>query len=81
MGARQQAFVGWGGLRGAVPIFLAIIPVISPGPVDESFFNIVFVVVIAAWLLQGWTISLAARWLGLIDESDEVQNRALESKD
>jgi NhaP-type Na+/H+ and K+/H+ antiporters with a unique C-terminal domain len=60
---RQQAFIGWVGLRGAVPIFLAIIPVISPGPITEPFFEQVFVVVIASLVLQGWTISLAARML------------------
>lgn len=60
---RQQLFIGWVGLRGAVPIFLAIIPVISPGPVTVFFFNEVFVVVIASLVLQGWTISLAAKAL------------------
>ena len=63
MPLRQQAYVGWVGLRGAVPIFLAIIPVISPGPVTIAFFNVVFVVVIASLVLQGWTISPMARWL------------------
>ncbi|WP_373087532.1 potassium/proton antiporter [Sneathiella sp.] len=68
VGLRQQAFIGWVGLRGAVPIFLAIIPIISPGPVSTGFFDVVFVVVVASLFLQGWTISLAARWLGLIEE-------------
>jgi potassium/hydrogen antiporter len=67
MNVREQTFLGWVGLRGAVPIFLAIIPVISPGPVDEEFFNIVFVVVIASLFLQGWTVSLAAELLGLVE--------------
>lgn len=60
---RQQLFIGWVGLRGAVPIFLAIIPVISSGPVSVRFFNEVFVVVISSLVLQGWSISLAARVL------------------
>ncbi len=60
---RQQLFIGWVGLRGAVPIFLAIIPVISPGPVTVFFFNEVFVVVIASLVLQGWTLSFAAKVL------------------
>ena len=60
---RDQLFVGWVGLRGAVPIFLAIIPVISPGPVTVTFFNVVVVIVIASLLLQGWTIPWAARRL------------------
>ncbi len=68
---RQQLFIGWVGLRGAVPIFLAIIPVISPGPVTDSFFNVVFVVVIASLVLQGWTISFAARLLKVEAPPDE----------
>jgi NhaP-type Na+/H+ or K+/H+ antiporter len=62
---REQLYIGWVGLRGAVPIFLAIIPVISPGPITLSFFNIVFVIVITSLVLQGWTLSAAARWLGV----------------
>jgi cell volume regulation protein A len=62
---REQLFVGWVGLRGAVPIFLAIIPVISPGPVNVHFFNQIFIVVIASLVLQGWTISFAAKKLGV----------------
>lgn len=77
MGLRQQVFIGWVGLRGAVPIFLAIIPVISPGPIGEGFFDIVFVVVIASLFLQGWTISLMARWLGLTEDTPATA----ESKD
>ena len=68
---REQLFIGWVGLRGAVPIFLAIIPVISPGPVTTGFFNEVFVVVIASLVLQGWTLSFAARALKVQVAPDE----------
>ncbi|MDA0951981.1 MAG: cation:proton antiporter, partial [Proteobacteria bacterium] len=68
---RQQAYIGWVGLRGAVPIFLAIIPVISPGPVTAAFFDIVFVIVIASLVLQGWTIVPMARWLGVTGKDEE----------
>jgi len=71
IGWRQQVFVGWVGLRGAVPIFLAIIPVISPGPLSAGFFDVVFVVVVTSLFLQGWTISFAARKLGLIAEPED----------
>ena len=67
--AREQLYIGWVGLRGAVPIFLAIIPVISPGPISVGFFNIVFVIVVVSLVLQGWTIAAAARWLGVAAES------------
>lgn len=62
---KELTFLGWVGLRGAVPIFLAIVPVITPGPVTVAFFNIVFVVVVASLLLQGSTIALVAKLLGL----------------
>ena len=68
---REQLFNGWVGLRAAVPIFLAIIPVISPGPVTTGFFNEVFVVVIASLVLQGWTLSFAARALKVQVAPDE----------
>jgi cell volume regulation protein A len=62
---REQLFIGWVGLRGAVPIFLAILPVISPGPVTVELFNQVFVCVIASLVLQGWTIPVAGRLFGV----------------
>lgn len=73
---QEQAFVGWVGLRGAVPIFLAIIPVISPGPVTVEFFNTVFIVVIASLVLQGWTVPWLAKRLGLEASADELEPRA-----
>lgn len=69
---REQAFVGWVGLRGAVPIFLAIIPVISPGPVTVEFFNTVFIVVIASLVLQGWTVPWLAKRLDLHVPPEDV---------
>src|SRR5690606_953266 len=45
---RERTYLSWVGLRGAVPIFLAILPVISSGPVNVDFFNIVFVIVVAS---------------------------------
>jgi len=79
---RHQLYIGWVGLRGAVPIFLAIIPVISPGPVTVTFFNIVVVIVIASLILQGWTIPLVARWLkveGSDNDETTVQSGPAES--
>lgn len=72
---REQLFIGWVGLRGAVPIFLAIIPVISPGPITIQLFNEVFIVVIASLVLQGWTISAAARVLGVEKSAAELIGR------
>jgi cell volume regulation protein A len=62
----ETTFVAWVGLRGAVSILLAILPVIAQLPDGRMIFNGVFVVVIVSLLLQGWTIRPLAKWLGLI---------------
>ena len=62
---RENIFLSWVGLRGAVPILLAIYPVISPGPITVGFFNVVFVIVAISLTTQGWTIGPVARLLGL----------------
>lgn len=72
---REQLYVGWMGLRGSVPIFLAIFPVVSPGPITPVFFDLVFVIVVISLLVHGVTASLAARLLGL-DEAGEDDEAA-----
>lgn len=61
---RESAFASWVGLRGAVPIYLTIVPVLADPTRGGRLFGIVFVVVIALLLVQGWTIPLAGRLLG-----------------
>jgi NhaP-type Na+/H+ and K+/H+ antiporter len=61
---RETAFASWVGLRGAVPIYLTIVPVLAGLHNGTVLFGAVFGVVIASLVLQGWTISLAARVLG-----------------
>ncbi len=65
---RELVYISWVGLRGAVPIFLSIIPIVTPGPVSVEFFNVVFVIVVASLVVQGWTIAPSARWLGLVTD-------------
>jgi cell volume regulation protein A len=48
-----------------VPLFLAIIPIVSGTPNAEAYFNIAFVIVTASLVLQGWTIPWVARRLGV----------------
>lgn len=63
--AKEVAFVGWVGLRGAVGVFLASIPVLAGAPKAEIYFNVGFFVVLISLVVQGWTIKPAALWLGL----------------
>ncbi len=60
---REKAFVSWVGLRGAVGIFLASIPLLVGLPHAQVFFDIGFVVVLVSLLVQGWTIAAAAQTL------------------
>jgi potassium/hydrogen antiporter len=62
----EVAFIGWVGLRGAVSILLAILPVIGGLSRSQDLFNTAFIVVLASLLLQGWTIGPMARFLGMI---------------
>lgn len=60
---REKTFVAWVGLRGAVAIFLASIPLLVGLPGAHVYFDVAFVVVIISLLLQGWTLAFAARKL------------------
>ena len=60
---REKIFIAWTGLRGAVAIFLASIPMLVGLPKSYLYFDVAFVVVIISLLLQGWTLGAAARWL------------------
>lgn len=60
-GIREIGFISWVGLRGAVPITLAIIPVTMAVPGADLAFNITFGMVILSLLVQGATIPLMSR--------------------
>lgn len=63
--SRELAFLSWAGLKGAVPIVLAIYPLLAGIPGALAVFDIVFFVVLLSALLQGWTLPWAASLLGV----------------
>ncbi|MEL7993917.1 potassium/proton antiporter [Streptomyces sp. NEAU-PBA10] len=67
---RQQALMSWAGLRGAVPIILATIPMVAGVRGSERLFNIVFILVVVYTLVQGPTLPWLARRLGLGDQAE-----------
>ena len=74
---REKVLLGWAGLRGAVPVVLAIFPFTHgiDSQTSVTFFNIVFFAVLLSTLLQGMTVEPVARWLGVTspEEADTLR--------
>jgi potassium/hydrogen antiporter len=76
--AREKAVIGWAGLRGAVPVVLAIFPVLEGVTDAQAFFNIVFFAVLLSTVLQGTTIEPLARRLGVTTDEPSRTPSVLE---
>jgi len=60
---KERLYIGWVGLRGAVPIILATFPVLARVPGNQLLFNVVFFAVVVSSVLPGATVSRVSRWL------------------
>ena len=78
MSWRTQAFLSWAGLRGAVPVVLATVPVTVGTPGVEWIFDLVFVLVVGFTVIQAPTLPWVARRLG-VDSSHHRVDLAVEA--
>jgi cell volume regulation protein A len=72
IGPRDQAFLSWAGLRGAVPVVLATVPATAGTVGAEWIFDLVFVLVIIFTLVQAPTLPWVAKRLGLTESVQQV---------
>ncbi len=76
---RERLMLGWAGLRGATPIWLATFPVVAGIRSGDEEFAIVFFVVVSSTLVQGASFEPLARRLGLTTDEPALPRRLLES--
>ena len=76
---RERTMLGWAGLRGATPIWLATFPVVAGVGAGQELFSIVFFVVVTSTLVQGASFEPLARRLGLTTDEPALPKRLLES--
>ena len=78
---KGKLYISWVGLRGAVPIIFATYPMIAGIEHAGMIFNIVFFITILSLLIQGTTVTLAAKWLHLVAEPERKDEFGIELPD
>jgi cell volume regulation protein A len=76
---RERLMLGWAGLRGAVPIWLATFPVIAGVDDGRLIFNVIFFVVVLSTLVQGATIETLANRLGVVSDEPALPTPLIET--
>jgi potassium/hydrogen antiporter len=79
LNVRERLMLGWAGLRGATPIWLATFPVVAGIGAGEELFAIVFFVVVTSTLVQGASFEPLAQRLGLTTDEPSLPRRLFES--
>lgn len=77
MPVKDKVYISWVGLKGAVPIIFAIILLAENVPNARLIFNIVFLCTLVSLLVQGTSLPIMAKWLGLADKPQEL-NKLIE---
>ena len=77
--APERLMLGWAGLRGAIPIWLATFPVIAGVEEGELIFNSIFFVVVTSTLIQGATFEALARRLGVTSDEPSLPPPLIET--
>ncbi|MGI6307014.1 MAG: potassium/proton antiporter [Dethiobacteria bacterium] len=75
---KEKILLCWGGIKGVIPIVLATYPVAAGLEGGRYYFNIVFFVVLISALVQGSTIEVAAKKLGLLTGNKRLSSHSLE---
>jgi cell volume regulation protein A len=73
-----KTFLSWAGLRGAVPIVFATYPLLAGIEKANIIFNLVFFISVTSLVVQGTTLGIVARWLGLDLDEEEKPKEAID---
>jgi cell volume regulation protein A len=77
--SRERVMLGWAGLRGAIPIWLATFPVVAGVGEAELIFNTIFFVVVTSTLIQGSTFEPLAKRLGVVSDEKTLMPPLIET--